>query len=162
MNLLGTIYSVQLLAHFFLACKTPITEKGSIVITASEAGVYNLYLDPIYCATKYALVGLTRSLCPILTGSGVTINAILPGFVPSAISSPLIPITPAEYFTPLTTIVRAVTELMEGEQTGQTVECSGPEFFYQKQQAYPNEVARWVWEDAPKMWQEAWTKSQQA
>ncbi|MCJ1381428.1 hypothetical protein MMC17_004538 [Xylographa soralifera] len=161
-NLLGTIYSIQLFTHFFLAGKTPNTGKGSIVVTSSEGGVYNLSLDPIYCATKYAPVGLIRSLWPTLIQSSVTINAILPGFVPSAITSPLLPITPVEYITPLTTIVNAVAELMECEQTGQTLECSGTELFYQKQQAYPNETARWVWEDAPKMWQEAWEKSQQA
>ncbi|MCJ1403861.1 hypothetical protein MMC11_007084 [Xylographa trunciseda] len=161
-NLLGTIYSIQLFTHFFLARKTPTTEKGSIVVTASEGGVYNLSLDPIYCATKYALVGLVRSLGPTLVQSNVTINAILPGFVPSAMTSPILPITPVEYRTPLTTIVDAVTQLMEGEQTGQTLECSGTELFYQKQQAYPNEIARWVWEDAPKVWQAAWEKSQQA
>ncbi|MCJ1396187.1 hypothetical protein MMC18_009076 [Xylographa bjoerkii] len=152
-NLLGTIYSIQLFAHFFLICKTLKTREGH---------VYNLSLDPIYCATKYALVGLIRSLWPTLIQGRVTLNAILPGFVPSAITSSLLPITPVEYMTPLTTIVNAVTELMEGEQTGQTLECSGTELFYQKQQAYPNEIARWVWEDAPKMWQEAWEKSQQA
>lgn len=160
-NLLGTIYSIQLFTHLFLACKTPDTEKGSIVVTASE-GVYSLPMDPIYCATKHALVGLIRSLWPTLIKSNVTINAILPGFVPSAMTNPILPITPVEYITPLTTIGNAVAQLMEGEQTGQTLECSGAELFYQKQQAYPNEIARWVCEDAPKMWQAQWEKSQRA
>lgn len=34
-------------------------------------------------------------------------------------------ITPVERLTPLTTIVNAVAELRDGEQTGQTVECCG-------------------------------------
>jgi hypothetical protein len=50
---------------------------------------------------------------------------------------------------------------MNGTQTGQTVECSGTELFYRKQQECPNDVARWVWEDAPAMWADAWAESQQ-
>lgn len=130
-------------------------------MTASEAGIYSLRLDPIYCATKHALVGLVRSLWPTLTPGGITINAILPGLVPSSITGPLLPNTPAEYVTPLATVVKVITELREGDQTGQTVECSGTDLFYQKQQAYPNEVARWVWEDALGVWQKAWEGSQQ-
>lgn len=160
-NLLGPTYSIQIFAHFFLACKTSVTEKGSIVVTAPEAALYNLSLDPVYCTTKYSLVGITRSLSTTLSPSGLTVNAILPGFVPTAITSPLMPITPTEYMTPLTTIVKAVTQIIDGEQTGQTVGCLGTELFYQKQQGFPNEVAKWVWEDAPTMWQEAWLKSQQ-
>jgi NAD(P)-dependent dehydrogenase (short-subunit alcohol dehydrogenase family) len=141
-NLLGTLFSIQLFAHFFMSTNPGHSTKGSIVVTASEAGIYNLRLGPIYCATKYALVEFTRSLWPTLLLGGSTTNAILPGFVPTTITSPLLSITPSEYLTPLSTIVKAFTELMEGELTGQTVECSGAKLFYQKQQAYPNEVAR--------------------
>lgn len=72
--------------------------------------------------------------------------------------APLIPITPDKYETPLSTIMRAFEELIESYKTGQIVEASGKNFYYQPQQAYPDDVAKWVWEDAPAFWMHAITK----
>jgi NAD(P)-dependent dehydrogenase (short-subunit alcohol dehydrogenase family) len=98
--------------------KSRTLNLASIVVTASEAGIYNLHLDPIYCATKYALVSLTRSLLAPLLPDRITMNAILPGFVPTTITSRLLPITSSDSLAPLSTIAKAIIELMEGELTG--------------------------------------------
>jgi NAD(P)-dependent dehydrogenase (short-subunit alcohol dehydrogenase family) len=51
------------------------------VVTASLAGLGPTTFDPVYSATKHAIIGLVRSLAPAWSEAGVTINAICPGFV---------------------------------------------------------------------------------
>ena len=54
---------------------------GSIVATASLAGVIAFSNDPIYALTKHAVIGLTRSAANQWADRGVRINAICPGIV---------------------------------------------------------------------------------
>jgi NAD(P)-dependent dehydrogenase (short-subunit alcohol dehydrogenase family) len=54
---------------------------GAIVATASLAGIIAFAPDPLYTATKHAVVGLVRSLAPQLASKNITINAICPGVV---------------------------------------------------------------------------------
>ena len=73
------------LDHVFFGIRqlTPLmTERGGgwIVATASLAGLVGVPPDPIYAATKHAVVGMVRSLGPVLEGQGVRLNAICPGF----------------------------------------------------------------------------------
>ncbi|MFN2462385.1 MAG: SDR family NAD(P)-dependent oxidoreductase [Candidatus Dormibacteria bacterium] len=61
----------------------PVMERrggGWIVATASLAGLVGVPLDPVYAATKHAVVGLVRSLGPVLEQRGIRLNAICPGF----------------------------------------------------------------------------------
>ncbi len=52
---------------------------GSILATASLAGIIAYAGDPIYALTKHAVVGLVRGLGITLPERGITINAICPG-----------------------------------------------------------------------------------
>ncbi len=52
---------------------------GSILCTASLAGLIAYAGDPIYALTKHAVVGLVRGLGLTLPERGITINAICPG-----------------------------------------------------------------------------------
>lgn len=63
--------------------------------------------------------------------------------------------TPPEYVIPMSTILEAYSQLLTSDVTGQTVEASGKELFYQKQPDYPNRAAEWLMVDGPLMWQEA-------
>lgn len=53
--------------------------RGRIVNIASQAGKTGLSEGATYCATKFAVVGLSESVRRELRGSGVSVTAILPG-----------------------------------------------------------------------------------
>lgn len=53
---------------------------GRIVTIASTAGLKGYAYASAYCAAKHAVVGLTRALALEVAQSGVTINAVCPGY----------------------------------------------------------------------------------
>ena len=54
---------------------------GRIINVASNAGVTGYGYSVAYCAAKHAMVGMTRALAIDLARTGVTINALCPGWV---------------------------------------------------------------------------------
>jgi len=59
---------------------------GRIVNIASNAGVSGYGYTAAYCAAKHALVGMTRALAIDLARTGVTVNALCPGWVETALA----------------------------------------------------------------------------
>lgn len=79
-NLWGVIYGV----HYAM----PIMRKqggGHIVNTASIAGLIPPPFQALYCATKYAVVGLSESLRFELEDEGIHFSVVCPGNVASRI-----------------------------------------------------------------------------
>jgi NAD(P)-dependent dehydrogenase (short-subunit alcohol dehydrogenase family) len=59
---------------------------GRVVNIASNAGVSGYGYTAAYCAAKHAMVGWTRALAIDLARTGVTINALCPGWVHTKMS----------------------------------------------------------------------------
>lgn len=59
---------------------------GRVVNIASNAGVSGYGYSSAYCAAKHAMVGWTRALAIDLAKTGVTINALCPGWVHTQMS----------------------------------------------------------------------------
>ena len=76
-NLNGVVYGTRAVAQAMAARGL----GGSIVATASMAGIIAFSPDPIYTMTKHAVVGLVRASAGPLEGYGVTINCLCPGVV---------------------------------------------------------------------------------
>ncbi|HEY2373093.1 MAG TPA: SDR family NAD(P)-dependent oxidoreductase [Gaiellaceae bacterium] len=78
-NLDGVVFGTRELAARLMP------NGGSIVATASLAGLIAVPMDPIYATTKHAVVGFVRSVAPQLEARGIRINALCPGFTDTPI-----------------------------------------------------------------------------
>lgn len=78
-NLHGVVYGVRELAARLMP------NGGSIVATASLAGLTATPMDPVYALTKHAVIGFVRSVAPQLAAQGIRINALCPGYTDTGI-----------------------------------------------------------------------------
>jgi NAD(P)-dependent dehydrogenase (short-subunit alcohol dehydrogenase family) len=78
-NIDGVVYGVRELAARLMP------NGGSIVATASLAGLTATPMDPIYALTKHAVVGFVRSCAPQLAARGIRLNALCPGYTDTPI-----------------------------------------------------------------------------
>jgi NAD(P)-dependent dehydrogenase (short-subunit alcohol dehydrogenase family) len=77
-NLDGTFYVIRAFLDDL------VRERGRIINIASRAGREGTALLAGYCAAKHGVVGLTRSLAEELRAAKVSVNAICPGSVDTA------------------------------------------------------------------------------
>ena len=114
-NVGGVVYGVRRLARV-------MASGGSIVVTASLAGLMPMPQDPVYSLTKHAVVGLVRSVAPQLEERRIRINAVCPGIV----DTPLLgddgrAVFEAAGFPLLAPgdVAEAVTRAIDGGRTGE-------------------------------------------
>lgn len=94
---------------------------GSIVATASLAGLTPVPMDPVYAANKHAVVGLVRSLGPTFAAEGIRINAVCPGFAETAIIGPIRELLLSEGLPiiPVQEVIETVLGLFDGEMSAE-------------------------------------------
>ncbi|HEX5247285.1 MAG TPA: SDR family NAD(P)-dependent oxidoreductase [Gaiellaceae bacterium] len=78
-NLLGVVHGARECARRLMP------GGGSIVCTASLAGLTGMPFDPMYTATKHAVVGFVRGAADGLRAHDIRINALCPGFTDTPI-----------------------------------------------------------------------------
>ena len=81
-NVLGTAFTIRATLPTLLR-----SGGGHIVITASISGRVTYVGEPIYIASKWALVGLGRALRKEVAGAGVRVTLIEPGIVDTPLVS---------------------------------------------------------------------------
>lgn len=74
-NLTGTFLCTQEAVPDMIAAKW-----GRIVNVASTAGLGGAPYLAAYCASKHGVIGFTRAIAAELAKSGVTVNAVCPGY----------------------------------------------------------------------------------
>jgi NAD(P)-dependent dehydrogenase (short-subunit alcohol dehydrogenase family) len=111
-NLDGVVFGTRELARRLMP------SGGSIVATASLAGLTGMPFDPAYTATKHAVVGWVRAAAPGLAERGIRINALCPGFTDTPIvrdelrDNPIAPLMDASF------VAEAALRVLEDEETG--------------------------------------------
>src|SRR2546423_3178026 len=75
LNVMGTVHAARAVIGDMTARR-----YGRIVAVASTAGLKGYAYVSAYCAAKHAVVGLVRALALETATSGVTVNAVCPGY----------------------------------------------------------------------------------
>jgi NAD(P)-dependent dehydrogenase (short-subunit alcohol dehydrogenase family) len=63
--------------------------KGSIICTASVAGIRSGAGGPAYSASKAGVISLVKTTANELYGTGVRVNAIAPGLIETGMTKPI-------------------------------------------------------------------------
>jgi meso-butanediol dehydrogenase / (S,S)-butanediol dehydrogenase / diacetyl reductase len=87
-------FAVNVRAMFLLArAVIPLMREaggGAIVNTASTAGLLGEAGIAAYCASKGAVVNLTRQLAVDFAGDGIRVNCVCPGWIDSGFNQPVL------------------------------------------------------------------------
>ena len=83
-NLIGVFLAIKHAARVMIPNK-----KGSIVCTASVAGIRSGAGGGPYSASKAGVINLATTAANYLTGTGVRVNAICPGIIETGMTKPI-------------------------------------------------------------------------
>jgi len=138
-NLTGTLYSIKLATHYMR--KNTGSQKGLIICTASNAGLYPFPIAPMYAASKHAIVGAVRSLALPLQSDGIRINGICPNCIATGLADGNL--FSVMKLTPMETLISALKEFVADEKlSGITAEISGEQFTIRSAPEYVDDITR--------------------
>lgn len=84
-NLIGVMYTAKLAVHYLN--RNPAGHDRVLIMTASLAGYLDQPGSPQYCASKWGVRGIMRSMRRTMPGMGMRVNIIAPWFVRTPIMS---------------------------------------------------------------------------
>jgi NAD(P)-dependent dehydrogenase (short-subunit alcohol dehydrogenase family) len=96
-NVIGVIRLIRAFTPYFRG-----KGKGLFITTTSIAGVIGLPLTAVYCATKWALEGLTESLSFELNELGIGIKTVAPGGIRTEFTGRSLDMTTHEAYREMT------------------------------------------------------------
>ncbi|KAI9372299.1 hypothetical protein BJX61DRAFT_455171 [Aspergillus egyptiacus] len=138
-NFVGVLYSVKLALHYIAKNSAVNGSKGSVICTASNAGLYPFPMAPIYSATKHGVIGLVRSLARPLEREQIQINGLAPAVIETNIA-PSTELFKTMILTPMSTAQRAVQQFVDDASlTGQVAELHGEHVTLAAPPAYVDE-----------------------
>jgi NAD(P)-dependent dehydrogenase (short-subunit alcohol dehydrogenase family) len=114
-NVDGTMFGVRAALPALIA-----RGGGAIVATSSLGGISPVAFDPVYSASKHAIIGLVRSLAPAWAEQGITINAVCPGFVDTPMISGAVEVLREHGLAVAAAdeVAAAVQSVVDGGETG--------------------------------------------
>jgi NAD(P)-dependent dehydrogenase (short-subunit alcohol dehydrogenase family) len=83
-NLIGPFLAVKHASHAMIPAG-----RGSIICTASVAGIRSGAGGPAYSASKAGVISLVKTTANELYGTGVRVNAIAPGLIETGMTRPI-------------------------------------------------------------------------
>jgi NAD(P)-dependent dehydrogenase (short-subunit alcohol dehydrogenase family) len=111
-NLDGVVFGTRELASRLMP------RGGSIVATASLAGLTGMPFDPAYTATKHAVVGWVRAAAPALAARGIHLNALCPGFTDTPIMEAELRDAVGVPLIEPSFVAEAALQVLQDEETG--------------------------------------------
>ena len=130
-NLTGVYNMTRAFSRHFLKAR-----KGRIVNISSVIGLIGNTGQTSYAASKAGIIGLTKSLAKEFAPRGITVNAVAPGYITTAMTeelgeeagSRMLELIPLRRFGKVEDVANVVIFLLSGMAdyvTGQVINCDG-------------------------------------
>ena len=85
LNVKAAFYLTRAVVRILLAAKL----SGSVINISSQMGLVGSPRRTVYCATKHAIEGLTKSLAWELGSANIRVNSLCPTFIETAFTAPM-------------------------------------------------------------------------
>lgn len=95
LNVMGVIHAVKAVLPAMQAADDG-RGHGRIIAMSSTAGLKGYRYVSAYCAAKHAVIGLVRALALECAGTGITVNAVCPGYTQTDLVSDSVAATAAK------------------------------------------------------------------